>query len=83
MNKVPNIRYQFYATLLDSFQSYLSSDEIWEKYWGNSTKPETLTPDEFCEKSKQDVLDRINRVPFQSAAADQGHASMRLSIALY
>lgn len=72
MSKVPNIRYQFYATLLDSFQSYLSSDEIWEKYWGSSTKPETLTPDEFCEKSKQDVLDRINRVPFQSAAADQG-----------
>mgnify|MGYP002530975527 CR=1 FL=1 len=35
MSKVPNIRYQFYATLLDSFQSYLSSDEIWEKYWGS------------------------------------------------
>ena len=48
MSKVPNIRYQFYATLLDSFQSYLSSDEIWEKYWGSSTKPETLNPDEFC-----------------------------------
>lgn len=72
MSKGHNIRYQFYATLLDSFQSYLSSDGTWEKYWGSSTKPETLTPDEFCEKCRQDVIDRINRVPFQSEAADQG-----------
>ncbi|MFI3322605.1 MAG: HNH endonuclease [Rikenellaceae bacterium] len=71
-NQHKSISYQFYATLLDSYQSYLNSDVIWQRYWGNSTKDDVLTPEEFADKCRQDVIDRINRVPFTSEAADQG-----------
>lgn len=65
-------KYQFYATLLDTYQSYLSSDDIWQKYWGNSTKDDAITAEEFEKKCYQDVIDRINRVPFDSEKADRG-----------
>lgn len=45
--------YKFYATLLDSFQYFLSSDS------------DTAT---------EELLDKINRVPFESEAADRGTA---------
>lgn len=68
-----NISYNFYATLLDSFQNYLDSDIIWEKFWGGSADPK-LSITEYAEQCKQDLLDRINRVPFDSEAADRGTA---------
>lgn len=67
------IAYRFYATLLDGFTDYLKSDIIWEKYWGWSENP-PHTPEEFKEKQFQTFIDRINRVPFDSEAADKGTA---------
>ncbi len=71
MNQQP--KYLFYATLLDGYQNYLSSNEIYHKYWGFSENPE-FTEEEFEQKQYQSLIDRINRVPFDSEAADQGTA---------
>lgn len=73
MKKVKN---QFYATLLDSFQSWLSSSEIYQDYWGFSEDP-AKTEDQFEQEQKQSLIDRINRVPMKwkdSEAADKGTA---------
>lgn len=65
------IKYNIYATILDVFQSYINSDEIYNDYYGHSDDPE-LTQDEFSSKKFQELIDRINRVPFDSEAADKG-----------
>lgn len=67
------VAYRFYATLLDGFQDYIDSDKIYEKYWGYSDNPPN-TPEEFKQKQFQSFIDRINRVPFDSEAADKGTA---------
>lgn len=67
------IDYRFYATLLDSFQSYLDSDIIYEKYWGFSENPQ-YTETEFRQKQFDDLINRINRVPCDSEVADRGTA---------
>lgn len=59
--------------MLDAFTDYLSSDTLWEKYWGWSDNP-PHTPEEFKEKQFRELIDRINRVPFDSEAADRGTA---------
>ena len=64
-------RYKFYATLLDSFWDYLNSDVVWEKYWGWSEDP-PHTQEEFHELQFHSLIDKINRVPFDSEAADKG-----------
>ena len=51
-----SISYNFYATLLDSFQNYLDSDILWEKFWGGSADPK-LSITEYAEQCKQDLLD--------------------------
>lgn len=66
-------KYNFYATLLDGYQNYLSSNEIYQKYWGFSEEP-PFNEEEFKQKQFQSLIDRINRVPFDSEAADQGTA---------
>lgn len=68
-----HLSYRFYATLLDKYQSYLSSSDIYNEFWGYSEDPE-FTEDEFEEKQKQSLIDAINRVPFDSEAADRGTA---------
>ncbi|MGV4405292.1 hypothetical protein ACQ1PF_09680 [Ornithobacterium rhinotracheale] len=68
-----SLQYKFYATLLDSFQSYLSSSEIYQQFWGFSENPQ-LTEEEFEQKQYQDLLDRINRVPFENEATAKGSA---------
>ena len=70
-----------YATLLDGFTDYLNSDEIYEKYWGWSVNP-PHTLEEFRQKQFQGFIDRINRVPFESEAADKGTAFNELVDAL-
>lgn len=67
------VSYKFYATLLDGFQDYLNSDQIWEQYWGYSDNP-PHTPEEFKQIQFKSFIDRINRVPFDSEAADKGTA---------
>lgn len=71
MSLQPN--YLIYPTLLDSFQNYLRSDEIYDTYFGSSENPK-YTLEEFEQKSFQDLIDRINRIPFESEAADKGTA---------
>lgn len=66
-------KFKFYATLLDAFTNYLKSDVVWGKYWGFSENP-PHTPDEFRDKQFQSLIDTINRVPFDSEAADKGTA---------
>ncbi len=66
--------YQFYPSLLDSYISYRECEEVWQMYWGNSDNPKK-TLEEFREEKKQDLIDKINRVPMQwedSEAADRG-----------
>lgn len=67
------LQYKFYATLLDAFQGYLSSSEIYQQYWGFSENPK-LTEEEFEKEQFQGLIDKINRVPFDSEAADKGTA---------
>ena len=73
LNPSPMIKYRFYATLLDGFQNYLNSDIIYSRYWGFSENP-PMTVDEFRQKQFQGLIDRINRVPFESEMADRGTA---------
>lgn len=64
-------KYKIYATLLDAFWGYLNSDVIYERYWGWSENP-PHTPEEFHELQFQELIDHINRKPFDSEAADKG-----------
>lgn len=66
-------KYRFYATLLDNFHDYINSDVIWEKYWGWSETP-PHTPEEFHKLQFDGLIDRINRIPLDSEAADRGTA---------
>jgi hypothetical protein len=67
------LKYLFYATLLDAYQDYLTSDKIYSEYWGFSENP-PMTEGEFHEKKRLELIDRINRVPFDSEKADRGTA---------
>lgn len=67
------VRYKLYATLLDAWQDYLDTPQIYDKYWGFSAEP-PHTLDEFWIKQHASLIDRINRVPFTSEAASKGTA---------
>lgn len=69
MNAQP--KYKFYATLLDGFQGYLQATEIWQQYWGGSDNP-SKSLSEFEKEQFEGLINRINRVPFDSEAADRG-----------
>lgn len=70
----PNVKYRFYATLLDGFQDYLDSEKNYEKFYSNPDNPGSPTLDQYDNKALLDLLNRINRVPFESEAADKGTA---------
>lgn len=65
--------FKIYATLLDSYFNYFNSDVIYERYYGWSENP-PCTEEEFQQKQFQELIDRINRKPFDSEAADKGTA---------
>ena len=70
------VKYNVYATLIDSFQGWLSSSEVYQDYWGFSEDP-SKTEEEFEREQFQSLIDRINRVPMNwedSEAADRGTA---------
>lgn len=67
------VNYNFYATILDTFYGYIDSDAVWVKYWGWSENP-PHTPEEFHDLQFEELINRINRVPFDSAKADRGTA---------
>ena len=68
--------YRIYPSLLDKFDKYLRADEEVESFWNidNETGEYKRSPEEIEENLKQDLLDAINRVPFESEAADKGTA---------
>lgn len=65
------VQYKFWATLFDAYQNYLDATDIYEEYWGYSENP-PFTLQEFQDKQYQSLLDTINKVPFDSEAADKG-----------
>lgn len=65
--------YQFYASLLDAYQNYLDAESRWESFYGGSDNP-SISIDEYLDKSEQELIDKLNRVPFDSEAADKGTA---------
>lgn len=71
-----NIRYRIYPSLLDSYTSYLSTEETYDKYWGNSDNP-SKTLEQFEEEQFNQFIDKINRVPVKwedSEKMDRGTA---------
>jgi hypothetical protein len=69
-------KYLLYATLLDSYQGYIGSDDIYNEYWGFSDNP-PFPEDEFHDRQRDALMDRINRVPLSwedSEKADRGTA---------
>lgn len=66
-----NPKYQIYPSLLDSFNGYLMSGEVYDKYWGNSGNP-PFSYEEFVEKQFQDLIGKINRVKTENVKADIG-----------
>lgn len=73
--------YKIYPSLLDAYQSLVDSDIIWESYWGKSENP-SKTPEEFRQEQYLGLIDKINRVPHASEAADRGTAYNELIDAL-
>lgn len=73
MQKQSNVSYKVYATLLDAWQDYLNTPQIYDKYWGFSNEP-PHTLEEFWVKQHASLIDKVNRVPFTSEAASKGTA---------
>ena len=79
--QMSEINYRIYATILDAYQNYIDSDKIYHKYYAFSENP-PCDEDEFREKQFHELIDRINRKPFDSEAADKGTAFNELVDAL-
>lgn len=65
------VKYKIYPSALDAFQSYLDCEANYERFYGHSENP-SLTYAEYEKKCFQELVDKINRVPFDSEAADRG-----------
>ena len=66
-------RYNFYPSILDTFNNYLNCSKTYNKFWGNSDEP-SKTEEEYEQDCFNQLIDKINRVPFESEAADKGTA---------
>lgn len=71
--EIPKRNIRIYATILDAWQDYLNTPQIYDKYWGSSNEP-PHTLEEFWVKQHASLIDKINRVPFTSEAASKGTA---------
>lgn len=68
-------RYQIYPSLLDAFQRYLDSELDAESFSNiNAEGDYKLSADELADRRKQELLARINRVPFTNEAVERGKA---------
>jgi len=67
------IKYKFYATLLDKYESYINSSRIYQQYYGFAENP-SISEEDFEKQQFQSLIDTINRVPFESEAASKGTA---------
>lgn len=66
-------KFKFYATLLDAFQSYIDRAELYQKYYGFAENP-ACSETEWDLKMERELIDKINRLPFESGPADKGTA---------
>lgn len=62
--------HKFSPSILDAFQTYLDSEQNYEKFYGKSE--DSLTYQEYEDRQFRELIDKINRVPFESEAADKG-----------
>lgn len=62
---------KFTPSLLDAFTTYLDSEALYEKFFGHSEEP-SLTYQEYEAQKFQELIGRLNRVPFESEAASKG-----------
>lgn len=69
-------KYKFYPSLLDQFEKYLHVDREFEHFFNQDqeTGDYKKTYEEIETEMKQSLLNSINRVPFDSEAADKGTA---------
>ena len=69
-----NIRYKIYPSLLDKFQSFLDTDIAVEEWWNLDSEGEYReTADEMSDRLERELLDAVNRVPYEPIeAADKG-----------
>lgn len=69
-------KYRIYPSLLDNFEKYLRADEEFESFWNvdRETGEYKRSPEEIEIDLKQQLLNAINRVPFESEKADKGTA---------
>lgn len=69
-------KYRIYPSLLDKFSAYLRADEEAESFFNidRETGEYKKSPEEIEAELKQSLIDSINRVPFDSEAADKGTA---------
>lgn len=72
MSKTADIAYRFFPSLLDSYQRYLSSSDIWETYYMDSSKPDAPSEEEFSARCYQELLDCINRRPVENEYVFRG-----------
>lgn len=63
--------YSIYPSLLDAFQDYLDAESSYDRYFGNSENP-SMNCEEWQQKLYIDLINKINRVPFESEAAEKG-----------
>ena len=69
-----HVNYRIYQSLLDAYDAYVRSSDVWESYRGFSENP-PHTPEEFEAQQLRELLDKINRVPVAiSEAALRGTA---------
>ena len=62
---------KFSPSLIDAYQTFLDSEALYEKFFGSSEEP-SLTYQEYEQQKFQELIDKINRVPFESEAASRG-----------
>ena len=63
--------FKFSPSLLQSFQDFLDCEVNYEKFFGRSEEP-SLTYEEYEQQKFKELIDKINRVPFESEAASRG-----------
>lgn len=69
-------KYRFYPSLLDKFEKYLHVDREFENIFNQDreTGDYKRSFEEIEAELKQSLIDSINRIPFDSEAADKGTA---------
>lgn len=67
------IKYNIYPSLLIKYQELLDYEYLYNEYWGNSDNPK-YNLEEFYLIQEANLINSINRVPFENEAASCGTA---------